>query len=202
MAPGAATVSRVVAVGQSPITTSNITRLVSRGAPAFHPTASLLPASHCVTPDPSTCVYVPIRHVHTSERAMVPLHVHPITGACTPAAPPPNGFLPAPADGADKSPNFLQWLAGLLCSLDAKLELAKIYNWIVNSVAFGRLRDSTAHFLLTSPGWHAVQANDHTHKAWAAKHGTEQVSMLELVEDDEEDDDVCATCGPGLFNPQ
>jgi len=160
-APRAAADSRVVAVGQSPITTSNITRLVSRGAPAFHPTASLLPASHCVTPDPSTCVYVPIRHVHTGERAMVPLHVHPITGACTPAAPPPNGFLPAPADGADKSPNFLQWLAGLLCSLDAKLELAKIYNWIVNSVAFGRLRDSTAHFLLTSPGWHAVLTGGH-----------------------------------------
>ena len=112
-APRAGTESRVVAAGPSPATVSNIARLASRGASAFQPTASLLPAHHCATPDPSTCVYVPYRHVHTGERAMVPLRVDPTTGARI--APPPYGFLPAPADDAVESPNLLQWLAGLLC---------------------------------------------------------------------------------------
>ena len=114
-APRAGTESRVVAAGQSPTTTSNIARLASRGAPAFQPTASLLPAAYCATPDPSTCVYVPYHHVRTGERAMVPLRLDPATGIRTPVVSPPDGFHPAMVDGADKSPNFLQWLAGLVC---------------------------------------------------------------------------------------
>ena len=46
---------------------------------------------------------------------MVPLHLNPTTGTRTPVVPPPVGFHPTVADGADESPNFLQWLAGLLC---------------------------------------------------------------------------------------
>ena len=88
---------------------------VSRGCPAFQPTASLLPASYNATPDPSTCVYVPYRHIHTGERALVALRRDAITGVRMPIVPPPNGFLPAPVDGAGESPNLLQWLAGLLC---------------------------------------------------------------------------------------
>ena len=113
--PRAGTESRVVADGQSPITISNIARLASRGCPAFQPTASLLPASYIATPDPSTCVYVPYRHVHTGERALVALRRDATTGVRMPVVPPPSGFLPAPVNGADESPNFLQWLAGLLC---------------------------------------------------------------------------------------
>jgi len=153
-APGAATVSRVVAAGQSPTTTSNIARLASRGAPTFKPTASLLPATHCATPDPSICVYVPYRHIQTGERAMIPLRLDPATGTRTPVVPPPADFHPAVVDGAGKSPNLLQWLAGL--------ELAEIYDWIADFVgAFGSLRDSTAHLILTSPGWHAMLAGGH-----------------------------------------
>ena len=109
------TVSRVVAAGQSPTTVSSIARLASRGASAFHPTASLLPAHHCATPDPSTCVYVPYHHIHTGERALVALRLDATTGTRMPVVPHPNGFIAAPADGAGESPNFLQRLAGLLC---------------------------------------------------------------------------------------
>ena len=114
-APCSGTVSRVVAAVRSPITESSITRLASRGAAAFHPTASLLPAYHSATPDPSTCVYVPYRHIHTGERAMVPLRVDPTTGVRIPVVPPPPGFQPAVDGLSSGPPNFLQWLAGLLC---------------------------------------------------------------------------------------
>jgi len=116
-APRAGALSRVVAAGQSPTTVSNIARLASRGVSAFHPTASLLPSSHSATPDPSTCVYVPYRHVRTGtgERAMVPLRLNPATGIRTPVVPPPVGFHPTVADGAEESSNLLQWLADLLC---------------------------------------------------------------------------------------
>jgi len=46
---------------------------------------------------------------------MVPLHLDPATGIRTPVVPPPDGFHPTMVDGADESPKFLQWLAGLLC---------------------------------------------------------------------------------------
>ena len=46
---------------------------------------------------------------------MVPLRLDPATGIRTPVVPPPDGFHPAMVDGANESPNFLQWLAGLLC---------------------------------------------------------------------------------------
>ena len=49
------------------------------------------------------------------EHAMVPLRLDPATGIRTPVVPPPDGFHPAMVDGAGESPNFLQWLAGLLC---------------------------------------------------------------------------------------
>ena len=113
--PRGGTESRVVAAVQSPITESSITRLASRGAAAFHPTASLLPSYHSATPDPSSCVYVPYRHIHTGRRALVALCRDATTGVRMPIVPPPNGFLPAPDDGADESPNPFQWLAGLLC---------------------------------------------------------------------------------------
>jgi len=114
-APRTGTVSRVVADGQSPTTVSNIARLASRGCPAFQPTSSLLPASYSATPDPSTCVYVPYRHVHTGERAMVPLRRDPVTGARIPLAPSPDGFQPTVDGLSSGPPDFLQWLAGLLC---------------------------------------------------------------------------------------
>lgn len=114
-APRTGTVSRVVADGQSPTTVSNIARLASRGCPAFQPTASLLPASYSATPYPPTCVYVPYRHVHTGERAMVPLRLDSVTGTRMPLAPPPTGFHPAVDGLSSGPPNFLKWLAGLLC---------------------------------------------------------------------------------------
>ena len=46
---------------------------------------------------------------------MVPLRFNPATGTRTPVVPPPVGFHPTVGDGASESPNFLMWLAGLLC---------------------------------------------------------------------------------------
>ena len=60
-------------------------------------------------------MYVPYIHVRTGERAMVPLRVDDTTGARTPIAPPPVGFIPSTAEFSSGPPSFLKWLAGLLC---------------------------------------------------------------------------------------
>ena len=46
---------------------------------------------------------------------MVPLRVDPTTGVRIPVVPPPPGFQPAVDGLSSGPPNFLQWLAGLLC---------------------------------------------------------------------------------------
>ena len=46
---------------------------------------------------------------------MVPLRVDDTTGARTPIAPPPVGFIPSTAGFSSGPPSFLKWLAGLLC---------------------------------------------------------------------------------------
>ena len=112
---GHAGLTRSRAAGQSPITTSNIARLASRTAPAFHPTASLFPGGHIATPDPSTCVYVPYRHtcIHTGDHApWWPLRLDATTGTRVPIVLPPNGFVATQGDGADEPPpNFFKWFA-------------------------------------------------------------------------------------------
>ena len=206
-APRPTTDSRVVAAGQSPTTTSNIARLASRGTTAFHPTASLLPSTYCATPDPSTCVYVPYRHVRTGECAMVPLHLDPATGIRTPVVSPPAGFHPAMVDGADEPPNLLKWLAGLLCRHPD--EPAVDLRTVPTTMPVPPTRQRRLSPVdIRQPDFDDGNG-DGAYESAGMLLSTKTLSSLKTklelpkindFKDDDEDEDVSATCGLVMYN--
>ena len=77
------------------------------------------------------------------------------------------------------------------------------------TAAFGRLRDPTAHVLLTSSDWRAMLTGGHPLMVDANKSIATSVfaCLLELttppvaapIEDEEEDEDICYTVGPVML---